>query len=696
MPGNRSSSRELGPYELLETLGSGSSAKVYRARNKFLGTQVAMKVLHTRLLNEQAQRFLAEARIVAHLEHPNIVRVLGFDVEQSIPYLVMDFAPLGSLRQRHPLGTRLPLAVVIVYVKQVASALQYAHDRGETHLDVKPENMLLGKHGEVLLSDFGIAGKIQLQNPEMRRSAIGTIPYMAPEQILRRPGKASDQYALAIIVYEWLVGFYPFMGSREEIAHQHLTAQPPSLCARNSMVPQEVEEVVMKALAKDPKQRYSSVSAFAFALEKASSPMPAPRDPQARLLSPPNTVRQVRRPSRPNTVQRGRVPDAFLLISCGIVSFLLLSFILWSLVAAIVHPVNVTITPISTQFTQNETLVAGIDHADPTHQQVQARFIRATSPPITKMVKATGVGQTPGKQAQGYLTFYNGLPAPQTIRQGTDITAQDGIVVVTSIAVTLPPANPPTSFGTVTIPAQALHAGADGNIPGGAINESCCSGDGSISVKNLTPFSGGEDPQPYTYVQQSDIQGADAAVEPALKAMVQQALQKQVHKNEASAGPMRCLSHVYPDHAVNSRTASFQLTVNLQCTEEVYDKAQADYLFGLQLKNDAARHLDASYVLSGMIAVQLLPPVIRDDPGGSILLRANVSGIWAYQFSGAQKQNFLRLIDGKKANMVNMLLSKQPGVATVDIQSPAWVPWFIQEVSPINARHVTLIIARVT
>ncbi len=128
----------------------------------------------------------------------------------------------------------------------------------------------------------------------------------------------------------------------------------------------------------------------------------------------------------------------------------------------------------------------------------------------------------------------------------------------------------------------------------------------------------------------------------------------------------------------------------------MYDKAEAERLFGLQLKNGAARHLGTSYALSSMIAVQLLPLIIKNDPAGSIVLRANVSGIWAYQFTDAQKQHFLRLIDGEKANTANMLLSKQPGVSSVDIQAPSWVPWFIQAISPINARHVTLNIAQVT
>ncbi|MGH2498116.1 MAG: protein kinase domain-containing protein [Ktedonobacteraceae bacterium] len=685
MARNSSSSRELGPYELLETLGSGSSAKVYRARNKFLGTEVAMKVLHTPLVDDLAERFLDEARTIAHLQHPNIVRVLGFDVEQSIPYLVMDFAPLGSLRQRHPAGTRLPLSVVVSYVKQVASALQYAHDRDETHLDVKPENMLIGKHGEVLLSDFGIAGNIQAQHPQMMGSVVGTVPYMAPEQIRGRPGKASDQYALATVTFEWLDGMYPFEGTKQEIARQHLKAQPPSLCARNPLVPPAVERVIMKALSKDPAQRYPSISAFAFALEEASEPVPPAQE--ARADSP---------GSASTTVNQSEKQPAPLVIPCIIVLLMILAVIAWPIVAAIVHPVTITITPNSTQLEQTNTLVAMTGHPDPTRQQVQARYINTTSPPESETVNATGVGQTPGIHAQGVLTFYNGLPGSQTVAQGTEITASNGSEIVTDAPANIPPANPPSSFGTIEISAHALNAGSNGNIATGSINKVCCSTDNSISVKNLAPFSGGQDPQRYTYVQQSDINGADAKLEPGLKTAAQQSLQKQIRSNEAGASPMHCLSNVSPDPAINTRVATVQVTVKLQCYEEVYDKAEATKLFMLMLKNEAFRRFGASYALLSAIAVHFLSILVKNDLSGNIILRASAAGIWVYQFSNAQKQALLKLINGEKVNNAKMLLSRQPGVSKADIQAPFWVPWFIQDTLPMNVNHATLNIAPVT
>src|SRR6202007_2863759 len=138
------------------------------------------------------------------LVHPHIIRVLDFDVKDGIPFLVMDYAPNGSLRRIHPKGIPLPLPTVISYVKQLADALQYAHDQKLIHRDVKPENMLIGRNDEILLSDFGLAMVTYNSSQESPRDSSGTIAYMAPKQARGNPRPASDQYALAVSVYEWL------------------------------------------------------------------------------------------------------------------------------------------------------------------------------------------------------------------------------------------------------------------------------------------------------------------------------------------------------------------------------------------------------------------------------------------------------------------------------------------------------------
>src|SRR5438128_1839668 len=149
--------QQLGNYRLIRLLGQGSFAEVYLGEHVHLKTQAAIKVLHTSLEEGEVERFLREAQTVARLNHPHIVRVFDFDVEAHTPFLVMDYLPNGNVRQSYMKGTPLPLPTIVYYVKQVASALQYAHDQNLIHRDIKPENMLLDQGNQVVLSDFGIA-----------------------------------------------------------------------------------------------------------------------------------------------------------------------------------------------------------------------------------------------------------------------------------------------------------------------------------------------------------------------------------------------------------------------------------------------------------------------------------------------------------------------------------------------------------
>jgi len=262
--------KRLGNYRLIQLLGEGGFAEVYLGEHIHLGTQAAIKILHTQLTAHDYEPFRAEARLVARLIHPHIVRVLDFGIEERTPFLVMDYAPNGTLRQRHPKGSRLPLATVVAYVKQVAEALQYAHNQRLVHRDVKPENILIGAQDELLLSDFGIALVVQSSHAQSTKDLAGTVAYMAPEQINAHPRPASDQYALGIVTYEWLSGARPFQGTTTEIVLKHSYVPPPSLRKQVPLLSPEVEQVIFTALAKQPEQRFSNVQAFARALEQAS------------------------------------------------------------------------------------------------------------------------------------------------------------------------------------------------------------------------------------------------------------------------------------------------------------------------------------------------------------------------------------------------------------------------------------------
>jgi len=185
----------------------------------------------------------------------------------------MEYVDGGNLRQHYPKGTRVPLDVVVHMTAQVASALQYAHDQNLIHRDVKPENMLWRADGVVLLSDFGLVTVAHASSSVSSFQLYGgTLPYMAPEQQKGKPQAASDQYALAVVVYEWLAGARPFQGTIPEIALQHLQVPPPSLRDQLPALPITVEQVVLKALAKEPRDRFTRVQDFANTLQEASQP----------------------------------------------------------------------------------------------------------------------------------------------------------------------------------------------------------------------------------------------------------------------------------------------------------------------------------------------------------------------------------------------------------------------------------------
>ncbi|TME03099.1 MAG: hypothetical protein E6I80_19635 [Chloroflexi bacterium] len=239
--------QQLGNYRLKQLLGKGAFADVYFGEHLYLNTPAAVKVLHSRLDSPTLADFLTEARHVSHLVHPHIIRVFDFGLESEVPFLVMDYAPQGNLRQKHPSGMAVPLPTIVAYITALASALQYTHDQHLIHRDLKPENVLLGPEHEVLLSDFGLA-------------------------LLT----ADRQYALAVMVYEWLCGHLPFEGLAAYIANQHLYTDPPSFCEAHPDIPRAVEQVVLKGLSKEPAQRFVDMLSFTRALEEASQAVSSP------------------------------------------------------------------------------------------------------------------------------------------------------------------------------------------------------------------------------------------------------------------------------------------------------------------------------------------------------------------------------------------------------------------------------------
>ncbi len=279
-----------GRYRLARSLGSGGMGEVYLMQDMRINRQVAIKVIRSEggpypdsdAARDAARLFQREARAIAALEHPNILPLYDFGEEirdgTTITYMVMPFCTEGSLaswlRQRDS-TTMLSLQDVAHLVEEASEALQYAHDHNVMHLDVKSSNFLLRSNKKnlnrptLLLADFGIA-RSSVTVASSSRTIRGTPTSMAPEQWSSMPVPATDQYALAVMTYEMLVGRTPFVGSMEQVMYQHFSAQPSPPSTFNAQLPATIDSVILHALAKKPEDRFPSISAFASAFEQAA------------------------------------------------------------------------------------------------------------------------------------------------------------------------------------------------------------------------------------------------------------------------------------------------------------------------------------------------------------------------------------------------------------------------------------------
>lgn len=283
-----------GRYRYIRLLGSGGMGEVYLMNDTRVNRQVAIKVIRsegasypgTDAAKDAARLFEREAKAIAALEHPNILPLYDFGEETHddimMSYMVMPFCSEGSLatwlRQS---GTTITLSSqdIAHLVEQAADALQYAHEHQVIHLDVKPPNFLLRSNRKypnrptLLLADFGIA-RSSATVSNSSRTIRGTPTSMAPEQWSSVPVAASDQYALAVMVYELLTGRPPFVGGMEQLMYQHFNVQPPAPSTYNAQLPRELDAVLLRALAKKPEDRFPSIIDFANAFEQIVHLMP--------------------------------------------------------------------------------------------------------------------------------------------------------------------------------------------------------------------------------------------------------------------------------------------------------------------------------------------------------------------------------------------------------------------------------------
>ena len=310
--------RSLGRYRLEKLLGQGGMAEVHQATDTKLARTVAVKVIlatHA-IKGDFLERFLREARMVASLEHPNILPVYDFGEDNGVPFLVMPYLSGGTLRERLRAGAA-PLALASAWITQLADALDAAHAAGVLHRDVKPANVLVDRNDRLFLADFGIAKMLENQSGLTATGVVvGTPIYMAPEQAQGRPATpATDRYALAVVAYEILCGRPPFDGDNPlSLMHQHVSSPPPPLSARIGGLPAGLDAVLSQALAKDPAARPPTCRALADAVAAlAPSGITPPPSLAGRGASPGSTTWPtiLSTPEiRPATVAPGTTPWA--------------------------------------------------------------------------------------------------------------------------------------------------------------------------------------------------------------------------------------------------------------------------------------------------------------------------------------------------------------------------------------------------
>ncbi len=332
----------VGPYRIMEQLGQGGMATVYKAYHAALDRYVALKVLHPAFNEDKTfeMRFQREARVVAKLEHPNIVPVYDYAEHERRPYLVMKFIEGETLKariQRGPLSSQEIRQVV----DSVGSALSYAHKQGILHRDIKPSNVLIATDEVMYLADFGLARIAEAGESTLSSDAImGTPQYISPEQAMGKKDldAGTDQYSFGVMLYELVVGQVPFNADTPfSIIHDHIYSPLPMPRAVNPKVPESVERVLLKTLSKERADRYSSVevmiAAFKDAWDAAGVPMrgtaiPLPRS-EARTVAPnAGPARTVDQPEKTEAAQkvpaRKRGPWAFI---AGLVVVLLCALV---------------------------------------------------------------------------------------------------------------------------------------------------------------------------------------------------------------------------------------------------------------------------------------------------------------------------------------------------------------------------------
>jgi eukaryotic-like serine/threonine-protein kinase len=255
--------RQMEPYRQMRLIGRGNFVDVYEAIDNQLKKHVLIKKSHSRLSQDDRSAFLGEWRTAMKLDHPHILKANLLVEDHRPPYLVLDYERTYSLfRQRHPAGAVLPPTLISRYAWQIAAALAYMHHNGLTHQHLRPENLVVSENDDILLADLGIRALNWQAGSQQIHQLVNVELYMAPELFLGAPEPVSDQYSLAAMIYEWFTGRPLLEGASDEIFRQRFSTPPSLLLQETNQIPSTVKQPLLKALARNPKERFDSITAF--------------------------------------------------------------------------------------------------------------------------------------------------------------------------------------------------------------------------------------------------------------------------------------------------------------------------------------------------------------------------------------------------------------------------------------------------
>lgn len=724
--------RQLGNYDVIKRIRVGGMGAVYEGRQRTaFDRRVAIKVILGNYAadRDMRRRFAREARTIARLHHPHILPLIEFGDEQGMLYLVMPFIDGGTLTSYLRRG-RPDLNEVTAIYQQLLDAVEYAHDEGLIHRDIKSSNVLLemrrSGHPYAYLADFGLVRTSRQAEIEQAGKPIpldqvpGTPHYMAPEQTQGIVTTSSDIYALGVLLYQMLAGELPYDDPDEvEVIQMHLHAPIPSLCELNGSLPAGLDEVIRTAMAKRAEDRFRNIAELRAAFLAAISGAVAPVDEDELLvddvLTPPgrsiplipqeplepmpiplqaryqrvatevalqnkqrttDSVKDRQRITGP-VITRHRRFTWSIVVATLVPIILLILLIMPRLLGISLFPVGFPV------FGTNPVTTVSVT---PQSKMLQDTYLLAASPQTQspnltthiipdRIVSATSTDsrstQTTGTSAisavQATGTVFFANSSPFPISVPAEIT----FTTTSGIQVTITssvnvPRQQDRQSGSASAPAMAVNAGASGNIAANTLATNCCNG---LFVSNPNPFGGGSDARVVHMVAQVDLDRVSSILRSGLQQHVLQDLQKQLRPNEVMAGQPMYSMLLTPDSPIGTLVDQVQVRVSMSATVSVYNSETLHHVAAQLLSTQALQTLGSNYQLQGTPSIET-PRLVQTGKNGSVYLSVVVHGLWVYYFSPQQLNMWKQFIKGAPSVVALAYLNSRMGVAAVQIHLP--------------------------